>query len=84
MLAVFAAITELSVSDRDRADPRGIRFCPAGAEQDLMGAHALRCWLDAPSGPTIVLIETGAFLLALALGPRTGLLANRRRAAPAV
>jgi ABC-type Mn2+/Zn2+ transport system permease subunit len=38
-------------------------------------------WFDAPSGATIVLVQTALFLLALALGPRTGLLANRRRAA---
>jgi ABC-type Mn2+/Zn2+ transport system permease subunit len=36
-------------------------------------------WLDAASGATIVLVETAAFLLALTLGPRTGLLAARRR-----
>jgi manganese/iron transport system permease protein len=37
-------------------------------------------WFDTPSGATIVLVETAAFLLALALGPRTGLIAARRRA----
>jgi manganese/iron transport system permease protein len=36
-------------------------------------------WLDAASGATIVLVETVAFLTALLLGPRTGLLARRRR-----
>jgi manganese/iron transport system permease protein len=36
-------------------------------------------WLDAASGATIVLVETTAFLTALLLGPRTGLLARRRR-----
>jgi ABC-type Mn2+/Zn2+ transport system permease subunit len=42
-------------------------------------------WLDVASGATIVLVESGVFLLALALGPRTGLLARnaRRNAAPA-
>ena len=34
-------------------------------------------WADAASGATIVLVETGAFLLALLLGPRTGLLRRR-------
>jgi manganese/iron transport system permease protein len=44
----------------------------------------LSYWLDAASGATIVLLETGLFLAALALGPRTGLLARRRTAtAPA-
>ncbi|MFZ5855171.1 MAG: metal ABC transporter permease [Chloroflexota bacterium] len=38
----------------------------------------LSYWLDAASGATIVLIQTGLFLLALAFGPRTGLLARRR------
>lgn len=38
----------------------------------------LSYWLDAASGATIVLVETALFLLALALGPRTGLLAARR------
>ena len=45
----------------------------------MLGLYA-SYWLDAASGATIVLIETAAFLLALALGPRTGLLAMRRRA----
>jgi manganese/iron transport system permease protein len=33
----------------------------------------LSYWLQAPSGATIVLVETALFLVALALGPRTGL-----------
>ena len=44
----------------------------------VLGLYA-SFWLDAASGATIVLIETAAFLLALALGPRTGLLSMRRR-----
>jgi ABC-type Mn2+/Zn2+ transport system permease subunit len=40
----------------------------------------LSYWLDAASGATIVLVETAVFLLALGLGPRTGLLAMRNRA----
>ena len=36
-------------------------------------------WLNVASGATIVLVETAAFLAAMALGPRTGLLARRRR-----
>ena len=35
-------------------------------------------WLDVASGATIVLVQTAAFLAALLLGPRTGLLARRR------
>jgi manganese/iron transport system permease protein len=34
-------------------------------------------YLNVPSGPAIVLIETALFVVALALGPRTGLLASR-------
>jgi manganese/iron transport system permease protein len=37
-------------------------------------------WLDVASGATIVLVQTGLFLLVLALGPRTGLVARRRAA----
>jgi hypothetical protein len=50
VLAVLAGIAERSVSDHDPPDPRGIPSCPAGAEQDLLGARALRCWLEAPRG----------------------------------
>lgn len=39
----------------------------------------LSYWLDVASGATIVLVQTGTFLLALALGPRTGLVAHLRR-----
>jgi hypothetical protein len=38
----------------------------------------LSYWLDAASGATIVLVQTGSFLVVLAVGPRTGLLARRR------
>jgi manganese/iron transport system permease protein len=41
----------------------------------------LSYWLDAASGATIVLVQTGLFLAVLGLSPRTGLLA-RRRAVP--
>jgi ABC-type Mn2+/Zn2+ transport system permease subunit len=39
----------------------------------------LSFWLDPPTGATIVLVETGLFLVALVLGPRTGLLSRRAR-----
>ena len=44
----------------------------------------LSYWLEAASGATIVLVQTTVFLLALALGPRTGLVrwARTRRAKP--
>jgi manganese/iron transport system permease protein len=38
----------------------------------------LSYWLDAASGATIVLVQTGLFLAVLGLSPRTGLLARRR------
>jgi len=43
----------------------------------------LSFWLDPPTGATIVLVETGLFLVALVLGPRTGLLARRSAVAGA-
>ena len=44
-----------------------------------IGGLYLSYWLDVASGATIVLVQTALFGLALALGPRTGLLARRRR-----
>jgi manganese/iron transport system permease protein len=49
-----------------------------GTTAAVMGLYA-SYWLDVASGATIVLVETGIFLLVLALGPRTGLLARMRR-----
>ena len=37
-------------------------------------------WLDVASGATIVLVQTALFLVALVLGPRSGLLGRRRAA----
>ena len=48
-----------------------------------IGGLYLSFWTNTASGALIVLVETGAFLLALALGPRTGLLRARRRASQA-
>jgi ABC-type Mn2+/Zn2+ transport system permease subunit len=53
-----------------------------GVSGAILGLYA-SYWLDAPSGATIVLLQTAAFLLALTLGPRTGLIAARRRATSA-
>ncbi|MEO5966353.1 MAG: metal ABC transporter permease [Candidatus Limnocylindrales bacterium] len=47
-----------------------------GISSSIAGLY-LSFWLDAASGATIVLVQTGMFLVALALGPR-GLLARRR------
>lgn len=46
-----------------------------------VGGLYLSYWLDVASGATIVLVETGAFLAALLLGPRTGLARPRPRPA---
>jgi len=45
-----------------------------------VGGLYLSFWTNTASSALIVLVETAAFLLALALGPRTGLLRARRRA----
>jgi manganese/iron transport system permease protein len=50
-----------------------------GVASSVVGLY-LSYWLDVASGATIVLVQTGAFLVALALGPR-GLLGRRRAAA---
>jgi len=44
-----------------------------------IGGLYLSYWLDVASGATIVLVQTVMFLVALALGPRTGLAARRAR-----
>jgi manganese/iron transport system permease protein len=49
----------------------------------VLGAIAglyLSYWFDVATGATIVLVQTAVFGLALALGPRTGMLARRRPA----
>ena len=47
-----------------------------GITSAVLGLY-LSYWLDVASGATIVLVQTGMFLLALVLGPR-GMLARRR------
>jgi ABC-type Mn2+/Zn2+ transport system permease subunit len=47
-----------------------------GIASALVGLY-LSFWFDVASGATIVLVQTGIFLVALAIGPRTGLLARR-------
>jgi hypothetical protein len=54
-----------------------------GVGSSLIGLY-ISYWLDVATGATIVLVQTGLFLAALVLGPRTGLLGRRRPAlAPA-
>ena len=50
-----------------------------GITSAVLGLY-LSYWLDVASGATIVLVQTAVFLLVLAVSPRTGLLARRRRA----
>jgi ABC-type Mn2+/Zn2+ transport system permease subunit len=47
-----------------------------GITSAVLGLY-LSYWLDVASGATIVLVETGLFLVALALGPH-GAIARRR------
>jgi manganese/iron transport system permease protein len=47
-----------------------------GVASPVAGLY-LSWWLNTASGATIVLVETGMFLLALLLGPRTGVLRTR-------
>ena len=53
-----------------------------GIASSIAGLY-LSYWLDVASGATIVLVQTGTFLVVLAFGPR-GLLARRRAADLAV
>jgi manganese/iron transport system permease protein len=50
-----------------------------GVGSSLIGLY-ISYWLDVATGATIVLVQTGLFLVALVLGPRTGLLGRRRPA----
>jgi ABC-type Mn2+/Zn2+ transport system permease subunit len=47
-----------------------------------VGGLYLSYWLDAPSGATIVLLQTAVFLTVLLLNPRSGVLAGRRATTP--
>jgi ABC-type Mn2+/Zn2+ transport system permease subunit len=48
-----------------------------GIGSSVLGLY-VSYWLDVATGATIVLVQTGLFLVALVLGPRTGLLSRRR------
>jgi ABC-type Mn2+/Zn2+ transport system permease subunit len=51
-----------------------------GVVSPVVGLY-LSVWLNSASGATIVLVETAIFLVALLLGPRTGILRARQAAA---
>jgi ABC-type Mn2+/Zn2+ transport system permease subunit len=48
-----------------------------GIASSVLGLY-VSYWLDVATGATIVLVQTGLFLVALVLGPRTGLLRRPR------
>jgi manganese/iron transport system permease protein len=50
-----------------------------GIGSSVLGLY-VSYWLDVATGATIVLVQTALFLVALALGPRRGLLSRRRAA----
>lgn len=52
-----------------------------GVVAPIVGLY-LSFWTNTASGALIVLVETAVFLVALALGPRTGLLRRRRVSVP--
>jgi len=52
-----------------------------GIASAVVGLY-LSYWLDVASGATIVLVQTGAFLVALLLGPRGPLARRRHRLDP--
>jgi manganese/iron transport system permease protein len=54
-----------------------------GIGSSVLGLY-VSYWLDVATGATIVLVQTGLFLVALALGPRRGLLSRRRAAVASV
>jgi manganese/iron transport system permease protein len=74
MLVTPAATAQLLTSRFGRMMATAVAV---GAGSAVVGLY-LSFWFDLASGATIVLVETLVFLLALALGPRTGLLAAGR------
>jgi manganese/iron transport system permease protein len=74
MLVTPAATAQLLVDRFSRLMATAIAI---GTIAPIVGLY-LSFWTNTASGALIVLVETAAFLLALALGPRTGLLRRRR------
>jgi manganese/iron transport system permease protein len=75
MLVTPAATAQLLTSRFPRLMGLAIAV---GIGSSVVGLY-LSYWLDAASGATIVLVETAVFLIALVLGPRTGILRPRIR-----
>jgi manganese/iron transport system permease protein len=80
MLVTPAATAQLLVTRFDRMTAVAAALATAAAILGLYGSF----YLNVASGPAIVLIETLFFAVALVLGPRTGWLARRARAAAPV
>jgi ABC-type Mn2+/Zn2+ transport system permease subunit len=73
MLVTPAATAQLLVVRFDRMTVVAAALATLAAVIGLYGSF----YLNVASGPAIVLVETGFFLAALVLGPRTGLAARR-------
>jgi manganese/iron transport system permease protein len=80
MLVTPAATAQLLVTRFDRMTAVAAALATLAAVIGLYSSF----YLNVASGPAIVLVETLFFALALVLGPRTGWLARRQRAAAAV
>ena len=74
MLVTPAATAQLLVVRFDRLMLLAVAIAAISA---IVGLY-LSFYVNLASGASIVLIETAFFLVALVLGPRSGLLANRR------
>jgi manganese/iron transport system permease protein len=74
MLVTPAATAQLLVDRFSRLMATAIAI---GTIAPIVGLY-LSFWTNTASGALIVLVETAVFLLALGLGPRTGLLRRRR------
>lgn len=74
MLVTPAATAQLLTVRFGRLMATGAMLAVAASVAGLY----LSYWFDVASGATIVLVQTGIFLVVLVLGPRTGLLARRR------
>jgi ABC-type Mn2+/Zn2+ transport system permease subunit len=76
MLVTPPATAQLLVVRFDRMTVVAAVLATLAAVIGLYGSF----YLNVASGPAIVLVETGFFLAALVLGPRTGLIARRAAA----
>jgi ABC-type Mn2+/Zn2+ transport system permease subunit len=80
MLVTPAATAQLVVIRFERLMALAVALAAIAAVVGLYGSF----YLNVASGPAIVMVETAFFVIALALGPRTGLLSRRSIRQPAV